>query len=91
MTVTSHDSASSLYCAMVMTRDIRDEFKIVMLPEPNLFAVVRMDPVAMVAYLNLDSVALEAARAMRPKKYLVYLDVVRVNLFTNVTIMLTIQ
>ena len=91
MTVTSHDSASSLYCMMAMTRDIRDEFKIVMLPEPNLFAVVRMDPVAMVAYLTLDYVALEAARAMRPKKYLVYLDVVRVNLFTNVTIMLTIQ
>ena len=73
-----------LYCAMATTRDIRDEFKIVMLPEPHSFAVVRMDPVAMVSHLNLDPVALKAAQAMRPKKYLVYLDIVRVHHFRYV-------
>ena len=44
-------------------------------PKPREFAVVRMDPVAMVERLR-DPVAMEAARAMTPKKYLVFLQYV---------------
>ncbi|RPD70394.1 hypothetical protein L226DRAFT_470235 [Lentinus tigrinus ALCF2SS1-7] len=42
-------------------------------PKARRFAVVRMDPVAMVEHLQ-DPLATNAARAMRPKKYLVYLE-----------------
>ncbi len=51
--------------------------KITILPTGQQFAVVRMDPLAMVLHLNLDSVAIEEATAMKPKKYLVYVDSVR--------------
>ena len=43
------------------------------LPPARRFAVIRMDPIAMVEHLG-DDVALRAAMAMRPKKYLVYLE-----------------
>ena len=40
------------------------------------YAVIRMDPVAMVEHYH-DPIATVEARALRPKKYLVYLDLVR--------------
>ncbi|TFK84700.1 hypothetical protein K466DRAFT_526956, partial [Polyporus arcularius HHB13444] len=40
---------------------------------PNQFAVLRIDPVAMVEPLR-DPQALAEARAMKPKKYLMYLS-----------------
>ncbi|KAI0350643.1 hypothetical protein OH77DRAFT_1412785 [Trametes cingulata] len=44
-------------------------------PSPGTYAVVRMDPVAMVEELGIDDVeAVAAARAMQPKSYLIYLD-----------------
>ncbi|KAI0364945.1 hypothetical protein BV20DRAFT_1004902 [Pilatotrama ljubarskyi] len=42
-------------------------------PLPRRFAVIQMDPVGMVKHFD-DPIALAAARAMRPKKYLVYLQ-----------------
>ncbi|KAI0690777.1 hypothetical protein C8T65DRAFT_618225 [Cerioporus squamosus] len=42
-------------------------------PSPDTYAVIRMDPVAMVEHLN-DAEALESAKALRPKSYLVYID-----------------
>ena len=46
-----------------------------MAPSPRYYAVIRMDPVAMVQGLELDDPQmLEEARKMEPKKYLVYLD-----------------
>ena len=44
-------------------------------PSPDSYAVVRLDPVAMVEHLN-DREALASARAMKPKTYLVYIDCV---------------
>ncbi|KAI0350620.1 hypothetical protein OH77DRAFT_1430797 [Trametes cingulata] len=41
-------------------------------PLPRRFAVIQMDPVGMVKHFD-DPIALAAAQAMRPKKYLVYL------------------
>ena len=46
-------------------------------PKAQRFAVAKMDPVAMVVNLGLDAQAVAEAEAMMPKKYLVYLDVVR--------------
>ncbi|KAI0711706.1 hypothetical protein C8Q76DRAFT_622893 [Earliella scabrosa] len=43
------------------------------LPPARCFAVIRMDPIAMVEHLG-DEGARRAAMAMRPKKYLVYLE-----------------
>ena len=48
----------------------------VFVPSPSRYAVIHLDPVAMVQHLN-DEKALEAAEAMCPKKYLVYIDQVR--------------
>ena len=48
---------------------------IVTVPRPHRFAVVQMDPIAMVKHLN-DPDALVAAQQIRPKKYLVYLKYV---------------
>ena len=48
-------------------------------PIPSNFAVVRMDPVAMVRRLKLDQLAIAEAEAMRPQKYLVYLTIVSVH------------
>lgn len=45
-------------------------------PTMMLYAVIRMDPVAMVEHLN-DPIATQAAAAMQPKKYLVYIEDVR--------------
>ena len=42
-------------------------------PCDRSFAVIRMDPVAMVRHLN-DPEATRAAKALSPRKYLVYLD-----------------
>ncbi|OSC96778.1 hypothetical protein PYCCODRAFT_1420552 [Trametes coccinea BRFM310] len=42
-------------------------------PEPLCYAVIRIDPVAMVEHFN-DPIATAEACALRPKKYLVYLD-----------------
>ncbi|KAI0629508.1 hypothetical protein C8Q77DRAFT_291612 [Trametes polyzona] len=42
-------------------------------PAPQHFAVMQMDPVGMVKQYHDDPIALAQARAMRPKKYLVYL------------------
>ena len=42
-------------------------------PCDRSFAVIRMDPVAMVRHLN-DPEATRAAEALSPRKYLVYLD-----------------
>ncbi|RPD56397.1 hypothetical protein L226DRAFT_573935 [Lentinus tigrinus ALCF2SS1-7] len=42
-------------------------------PDDESFAVIRMDPVAMVRHLN-DPEALKAAEALSPRSYLVYLD-----------------
>lgn len=44
-------------------------------PNTGNYAVIRMDPVAMVKDLN-DLEALVAAEALQTKKYLVYLDFV---------------
>ena len=44
-------------------------------PVPQTYAVIQLDPVAMVLHLN-DANALEEARAMAPKKYLVYISMV---------------
>ncbi|KAI0752786.1 hypothetical protein C8Q80DRAFT_475904 [Daedaleopsis nitida] len=44
-------------------------------PPMNQFAVIRMNPIAMVQELTLDDRALSRARAMHPQKYLVYLDI----------------
>ena len=44
-------------------------------PCDRSFAVIRMDPVAMVEHLN-DAEALASARALRPKSYVVYIDCV---------------
>lgn len=44
-------------------------------PNPGTYAVIRMNPVAMVKDLN-DPEALVAAEALQTKKYLVYLDFV---------------
>ncbi|EIW54300.1 uncharacterized protein TRAVEDRAFT_132446 [Trametes versicolor FP-101664 SS1] len=41
-------------------------------PLPQRFAVIQMDPVGMVKHYD-DPIALAAAQAMKPKKYLVYL------------------
>ncbi|RPD56375.1 hypothetical protein L226DRAFT_468667 [Lentinus tigrinus ALCF2SS1-7] len=43
-------------------------------PRTHAFAVVRMDPVAMVQHLN-DPEALRAAEALSPRSYLVYIDI----------------
>ncbi|KAI0774868.1 hypothetical protein BD413DRAFT_472563 [Trametes elegans] len=42
-------------------------------PLPCYYAVIQMDPVGMVKHYQ-DPIALAAAQAMRPKKYLVYLN-----------------
>lgn len=42
-------------------------------PSGRLYAVIQMDPVAMVEHLD-DPIALEAAKALHPKKYLIYLE-----------------
>ncbi|KAI0740897.1 hypothetical protein C8Q76DRAFT_791281 [Earliella scabrosa] len=42
-------------------------------PECRRFAVIRLNPVAMIEHLKLDQQALDAARSMRNKKHLVYL------------------
>ncbi|KAI0740896.1 hypothetical protein C8Q76DRAFT_608046 [Earliella scabrosa] len=42
-------------------------------PQRRRFAVIRLNPVAMIEHLKLDQQALDAARSMRNKKYLVYL------------------
>ncbi|KAI0629489.1 hypothetical protein C8Q77DRAFT_291306 [Trametes polyzona] len=42
-------------------------------PVPQYFAVMQMDPVGMVKQYHDDPIALAQARAIRPKKYLVYL------------------
>ncbi|KAI9067486.1 hypothetical protein FKP32DRAFT_1563702 [Trametes sanguinea] len=42
-------------------------------PLSRQYAVIQMDPVGMVKHFD-DPIALAAAQAMRPKKYLVYLD-----------------
>ncbi|KAI9067492.1 hypothetical protein FKP32DRAFT_1563692 [Trametes sanguinea] len=42
-------------------------------PDSQRYAVIQMDPVGMVKHYD-DPVALSAAQAMRPQKYLVYLD-----------------
>ena len=42
-------------------------------PSPWDYAAVQIDPVAMVLHLN-DALALEAARRMNPKTYLVHLS-----------------
>lgn len=42
-------------------------------PLPRRFAVIRMDAVGMVKHYD-DPIALAAAEAMKPKKYLVYLS-----------------
>ncbi|TFK84698.1 hypothetical protein K466DRAFT_496076 [Polyporus arcularius HHB13444] len=57
-----------------LEREERPRRKITVLPTGRQFAVVRMDPLAMVSHLDLDSVAIEEATAINPKKYLVYLD-----------------
>ena len=44
-------------------------------PSPHRYAVIRMDPVASVQHLN-DPKALEAAKAMTTKSYLVWLGTV---------------
>ena len=47
-------------------------------PSPHHYAVIRMDPVAMITSLGIDDPAtLAEARSMNPKKYLVYLFWVR--------------
>ena len=46
-------------------------------PHPCSYAAIQVDPVASVAHLN-DENALAAARALRPRTYLVY--IVRVSL-----------
>ena len=44
-------------------------------PLPQRFAVVQIDPVAMLTMAGLDDAeALAAAKALVPKKYLVYLE-----------------
>ena len=45
-------------------------------PRPRRFAVAQIDHVAMVAILGLDELAHQEAAAIRPKKYLIYLDTV---------------
>ncbi|OSC96647.1 hypothetical protein PYCCODRAFT_1440926 [Trametes coccinea BRFM310] len=42
-------------------------------PDFQRYAVIQMDPVGMVKHFD-DPIALSAAQAMRPRKYLVYLD-----------------
>ncbi|TFK83903.1 hypothetical protein K466DRAFT_497572, partial [Polyporus arcularius HHB13444] len=42
-------------------------------PSPGSYAVIRMDPIAMVEHLH-DPVALSAAEAVEAKSYLVYID-----------------
>ncbi len=59
---------------------IRHRFKFKMpsaiyMPREDAFAVIRMDPVAMVRHLN-DTEALRAAEAMSPRSYLVYVHTV---------------
>ena len=44
-------------------------------PTTESYAVIRMNPVAMVEHLN-DAEALASARALRPKSYVVYIDCV---------------
>ena len=49
----------------------------VVCPLPRYYAVIQMDPKTMVKDLQLDDEqALKEVEAMRPQKYLVYLDVV---------------
>lgn len=50
--------------------------KFLLFPRINRFAVIRMNPVAMIQELELDGLALSRAQAMLPRKYLVYLDIV---------------
>ena len=51
-------------------------------PSGLAYAVVRMDPVAMVKDLGLDDAeTLNAVEAMTPKKYLVYLEYVSMFVF----------
>lgn len=45
-------------------------------PDICEYAVIRTDPVAMVEHFN-DPIATSRARALKTKKYLVYLDMVR--------------
>ena len=44
-------------------------------PVQQTYVVLQLDPVAMVQHLN-DPAALEEARSMTPKKYLVYISMV---------------
>ena len=44
-------------------------------PLPHRYAVIQMDPVGMIRHYE-DPIALAAAEAMRPKKYLAYLTLV---------------
>lgn len=44
-------------------------------PLPQRFAVIQMDPVGMVKHYD-DPIALAAAQAMKPMKYIVYLRTV---------------
>ena len=44
-------------------------------PTTDSYAVIRMDPIAMVEHLN-DAEALASARALRSKSYVVYIDCV---------------
>ena len=48
-------------------------------PNDSRFAVIRFDPVASVDHLN-DAEATEAAKALKPKCYLVYIVAVRLSL-----------
>ncbi len=44
-------------------------------PSTHSYAVIRMDPVAMVEHLN-DEEAMACAKALRPKSYVAYIDCV---------------
>ena len=48
-------------------------------PVQQTYVVLQLDPVAMVQHLN-DPAALEEARSMTPKKYLVYISMVYTSL-----------
>lgn len=50
-------------------------------PNAGSYAVIRLNPVAMVKHLN-DSEALSAAEALQTKAYLVYLHLVCVILYS---------
>lgn len=43
-------------------------------PFPGIYAVIRVDPVAMVQHLDRDAIL--AAESLNPKSYLVYINTV---------------